>query len=72
MRSIALAATLLLSVTACNWLPEADAAKRTCTDRSQCCKVCDRGNACGNTCIPANRACHKGRGCACDVEELCE
>jgi hypothetical protein len=31
-----------------------------------CCKVCRTGKACGDSCIAANKTCHKGRGCACD------
>jgi hypothetical protein len=31
-----------------------------------CCKVCDIGKACGNTCIAAWKTCHVGKGCACD------
>lgn len=32
----------------------------------QCCKICTKGKACGDTCIPRDRTCHVGRGCACD------
>lgn len=31
-----------------------------------CCKVCSAGKACGNSCIARSKACHKGKGCACD------
>jgi hypothetical protein len=31
-----------------------------------CCKVCDIGKACGDTCIAANLTCTAGDGCACD------
>lgn len=44
----------------------------SCTPRSECCKVCSKGQACGNSCISRNKNCHKGRGCACDAEEICE
>lgn len=30
-----------------------------------CCKHCSSGIPCGDGCIPANRACRKGPGCAC-------
>jgi hypothetical protein len=43
-----------------------------CTPRPECCKVCDKGKACGNSCISRAKNCHKGRGCACDADELCE
>lgn len=32
----------------------------------QCCKVCTKGKACGNTCIARDKKCHKGAGCACN------
>lgn len=52
---------------------EADKAVRaqSCRSREQCCKICDLGKACGNACISERYTCHKGRGCACNVEELC-
>jgi hypothetical protein len=31
-----------------------------------CCKICQRGKACGNTCISRDKQCHVGPGCACD------
>jgi hypothetical protein len=31
-----------------------------------CCKICQKGKACGNSCISRSYKCHKGRGCACD------
>ena len=31
-----------------------------------CCKVCRAGKACGDSCIAADKTCHKGKGCACD------
>ena len=43
-----------------------------CIPQEQCCKICSRGRACGNTCISASKNCHKGRGCACNEEEICE
>lgn len=43
-----------------------------CIERSACCKICTKGKACGDTCIRASYTCHKGRGCACDAEEICE
>ena len=44
---------------------------RDCTPRSQCCKVCSKGQACGNSCISASYTCRKGRGCACNAAEVC-
>ena len=34
--------------------------------RQECCKVCHKGKACGDSCIARSKACHKPRGCACD------
>lgn len=31
-----------------------------------CCKVCQKGKACGDSCIARDKDCHKGPGCACD------
>jgi hypothetical protein len=30
-----------------------------------CCKVCRKGIACGDSCIPAGAECHQPPGCAC-------
>jgi hypothetical protein len=32
-----------------------------------CCKRCSAGKACGDSCIARDKACHKGKGCACDA-----
>jgi len=34
---------------------------------SECCKVCRKGKACGNTCIAREKDCHQPPGCACDA-----
>lgn len=31
-----------------------------------CCKVCHKGQACGDSCISRTKECHQGPGCACD------
>lgn len=31
-----------------------------------CCKVCDVGKACGDSCIPVNAVCNQSGGCACN------
>ncbi len=31
-----------------------------------CCKVCSKGKACGNSCISRSYTCHKPPGCACN------
>ena len=33
----------------------------------QCCKICRKGKACGNTCIARWKTCTKPPGCACDA-----
>ncbi len=53
-------------------LEDESARDAACVPQDQCCKVCDRGKACGNTCISRAKNCHKGRGCACNVDEVCE
>lgn len=32
-----------------------------------CCKVCSRGEACGDNCIARRNTCHQPPGCACDA-----
>lgn len=43
-----------------------------CIPASKCCKICRKGKACGDTCINRSYNCSKGRGCACNSEEVCE
>ena len=31
-----------------------------------CCKICKKGKACGDSCIPATSRCTKPSGCACN------
>ena len=33
---------------------------------ARCCKICSKGQACGDSCISRDRQCGKGPGCACD------
>lgn len=33
---------------------------------SSCCKVCDQGKACGDSCIAVTETCRAGSGCACN------
>jgi hypothetical protein len=44
---------------------------RECIPQAECCWVCSKGKACGNACIAAWKECHKGRGCACNADEIC-
>ena len=32
----------------------------------ECCKICRKGKACGDSCINKKLKCHKAPGCACD------
>lgn len=43
----------------------------SCTPRSECCRVCGKGKACGNSCISTRFTCRKGRGCACNSYDIC-
>lgn len=36
------------------------------TPAAKCCRTCRTGQACGNTCIAADRVCHAAPGCACN------
>ena len=42
-----------------------------CIPAERCCRICDGGKACGKSCISEKKTCHKGRGCACNLEEVC-
>jgi hypothetical protein len=35
-------------------------------DDSTCCRVCEVGKACGDTCIAMNQTCNTPSGCACN------
>lgn len=37
---------------------------------NDCCKVCDEGKACGDSCISESYTCHQDPGCACDKSDL--
>lgn len=43
-----------------------------CTPRDECCRVCKKGKACGDSCIQKALTCHQEDGCACDSEDVCE
>jgi endonuclease YncB( thermonuclease family) len=51
--------------------PGFEGSSGSCIPASQCCKVCRKGQACGNSCISRSYTCRKGRGCACDAAEVC-
>ena len=53
-----LAAVTLLAVT--------PAATGPVCAKGGCCKTCSAGKACGDSCISRDKACKKGRGCACN------
>lgn len=51
--------TLLMALAGC---------EDDCTaTKEECCKNCEEGKACGDSCIPSNQTCHTSGGCACDV-----
>lgn len=33
---------------------------------AECCKVCRKGKACGDSCISKTKTCNVAQGCACD------
>lgn len=35
-------------------------------ETEECCKICRKGKACGDSCINKKLTCHKAPGCACD------
>jgi hypothetical protein len=59
---VALALALLGGVEGASAESSTDA--ETASDPGQAC-------ACGNSCINRDYQCHKGRGCACDSDEVC-
>jgi hypothetical protein len=36
----------------------------------ECCKVCHKGKACGDSCISRDKDCNRPRGCACNESDL--
>jgi len=69
LASLAFGVALWIGIAGPSTHIEADEA---CVPREQCCRVCDKGQACGNTCISRAKQCHVGRGCACNASEICE
>lgn len=43
----------------------------TCTPARKCCKICRTSKACGDSCISRTKTCRVGRGCACNVPDIC-
>ena len=41
-----------------------------CRSRDDCCRVCRKGKACGDACVPRDARCRLEPGCACDAEEV--
>jgi hypothetical protein len=46
-------------------LPQ-DAHAQTPNISAECCKICRKGKACGDSCIASEKTCHVVPGCACD------
>ncbi len=38
------------------------------SESNNCCKICKKGKACGDSCIIENYNCNKAKGCACNVK----
>lgn len=51
--------------------PPEEESDEECTPRADCCRVCKKGKACGDSCIQEILTCHKEDGCACDEEDVC-
>jgi hypothetical protein len=45
--------------------PQAEHTETT-SSAQECCKICHKGKACGNSCISRDKSCHQPPGCACD------
>jgi len=41
--------------------------QEACSTEPECCKICDEGKACGDTCISKDMVCHTAVGCACNA-----
>ncbi len=52
--------------------PAEESTDDDCTPRDECCRVCKKGKACGDSCIQKLLTCHQDEGCACDEEDVCE
>lgn len=79
IRAVAVVLSLVALLVAC-FTQEAGAAEgwssieappATCIPAEKCCKVCEAGKACGNSCISQGKQCHMGRGCSCNAAEVC-
>ena len=62
-----LVSVLVLGIAFVGLTPEAPAAAEG-EQPTECCKVCHKGKACGDSCIAREKNCTKGPGCACDGE----
>jgi hypothetical protein len=49
-----------------------DVGAEACRPREKCDVVCQKGKACGDSCIAKWKQCHKRRGRACNADEICE
>ena len=71
LRGLAILLAVVALVLACFTQEQEAFAAPACTPASQCCKICEGGQACGNSCISRSKQCHKGRGCSCNASEVC-
>lgn len=46
-----------------------DATSKRDTASDDCCRICRKSVACGDSCIAASSTCRKGRGCACNATD---
>jgi hypothetical protein len=79
-KGVSQAARLAKSVTLALWLvmvsdidaradqaPVAPLPMSTAEAPQQCCRICRKGQACGDRCMSATKQCKKGQGCACSA-----
>jgi hypothetical protein len=67
----ALTIALAPSAEAGDAAPVADPPHKACIPPTECCRTCNQGKACGNTCISESKTCRKRHGCACNLEDMC-
>jgi hypothetical protein len=48
------------------WITPAQAQSIAPETSEECCRICKKGKACGDSCIARDKQCHKPPGCACD------
>ncbi|MFZ5896743.1 MAG: hypothetical protein ACOY0T_37145 [Myxococcota bacterium] len=71
-RAALIGAPLTLMLLAATPAPSFAQTRGKCIPAEECCRQCDQGKACGDSCISRKFTCRKGRGCACNIDEICD